>query len=113
MTKSDCQNSQKERGDIKTRRLLSGISLICGTRKYGSTYCLLGREDCYATADNPQCPHPEGQRYEKCQELSKMMLDILIPNCNFITRYFSVKALSSTLKEKWSLFNFWGQPTTG
>lgn len=84
---------------LKLKTLIWNFPDMRHSKKYGSAYCLLGRDDYYATVENPQCPHPEGLRYEKYQELSKMMLDILIPNRNFITRYFSVKALSSTLKE--------------
>lgn len=42
-----------------------------------------------------------GVRYEeKYKELSGIMLDILIPNSNFITHYFSMRILGSTLKKK-------------
>lgn len=47
-----------------------------------------------------QCLHLEELRYKKYQELSKIMLDILITNCNFITRYFFCEGTKFNFKKK-------------
>lgn len=105
------QNSQEERGDIKSG-LLPGIAPRCDTPRYAAlkvSQVMTTRIAWWTICSVCILEGVGGVRYEeKYKELSGLKLDILIPNSNFITHYFCIRILSSTLKKK-VFIRLWGQ----